>query len=406
MDRISYEELWRTHERRKERLVAFTRNRLKSQLESRGARGSQLIQAEEVLSPYTLTISFARRFATYKRAALLFRDPERLLRLLSDNDRPIQLIFSGKAHPHDIPGKNLIKEIVHFASQPEVRSKIVFLENYDLNIAKHLVSGSDLWLNTPRRPQEASGTSGMKAVMNGVLNCSVLDGWWAEAYSPDYGWAIGNGEIYDDPEMQDEIESKALYDLLEREIVPLYYDRGRDGLPRGWIDKMKRSMRELGKQFSCQRMIIEYAENFYIPALDNFESLVDSEFGRAKEDAGYIAKLRQHWPSVWISDITRDGQPAMNLGDTMRVRASVHLGELTPEDVSVEAYYGSIGSTGTYDNPSRTEMKPDGEKNGAEHPYTVDVTCNRAGKQGVSVRVMPKHGRLVHQFVPGIIRWA
>ena len=406
MDRISHEELWRTHERRKERLVVFTRERLRKQLAGRGATGSQLIQAEEVLSPYTLTISFARRFATYKRATLLFRDPERLMRMLSDTERPIQLIFAGKAHPHDIPGKNLIKDIVHFASQPEVRSKIVFLENYDLNIAKHLVSGSDLWLNTPRRPMEASGTSGMKAVMNGVLNCSVLDGWWAEAYSPDIGWAIGNGELYDDPEMQDEIESKALYDLLEREIIPLYYDRGRDGLPRGWINMQKASMKEMGRRFSCHRMIMEYADHFYIPALENYRNLEKSKFTNAKKEAEYLESLVHNWDSVWISDIARDGKPVMNIGDTMRVTATVNLGGLSPEDVSVEVYYGSLGSKGDFEEPARAEMQAGKASSDGSRTYSIDVTCNQSGQQGISVRVLPKAGRLVHQFVPGVIRWA
>jgi len=267
MDRISDEELWRTHERRRERLVSFARDRIRRQLKRNGATENRIHEAEDALSPYTFTISFARRFATYKRATLLFRDPARLLRLLQDADRPIQLIFAGKAHPHDLPGKDLIREIVHFAEEHDVVSRIVFLEDYDMTMSRYLTSGADLWLNTPRRPLEASGTSGMKAAMNGVLNCSVMDGWWDEAYKPDIGWAIGRGEQYDDSNLQDDVESKALYDLLEREIVPLFYQRGRDGLPREWIKRMKTCMREIGQSMSSHRMLMDYANSFYFPAL-------------------------------------------------------------------------------------------------------------------------------------------
>ena len=216
----------------------------------RGVHNSELSRGANALSPYALTISFARRFATYKRADLLLADPERLIRLLTDNERPLQLIFAGKAHPHDLAGKEIIKKIVHFTSDPRVASRVVFLEDYDMTMSRYLVSGSDIWLNTPRRPLEASGTSGMKAAMNGALNVSILDGWWDEAYSTQIGWAIGRGEEYEDEALQDEVEGKALYDLLEREIIPLFYTRGMDGLPREWIHRMKESMREVGKGFS------------------------------------------------------------------------------------------------------------------------------------------------------------
>ena len=241
LDRISDEELWRTHERRRERLVVFARDRLKRAMKRSGAAEGALHRAEDVLSPYAVTISFARRFATYKRGNLLLRDPDRLLRLISDPQRPVQIIFAGKAHPHDLPGKEIIKELVHFSRREEVQSRIIFLEDYDMTMARYLTSGSDVWLNTPRRPLEASGTSGMKAGVNGVLNCSILDGWWAEGYGPEVGWAIGSGEEYQDEELQDRIESEALYDLLEHEIVPMFYQRGRDGLPREWIKRMKAS---------------------------------------------------------------------------------------------------------------------------------------------------------------------
>ncbi|HUX49488.1 MAG TPA: alpha-glucan family phosphorylase [Spirochaetia bacterium] len=411
MDRISDEELWRTHERRKERLVAFVRDRLRQQMEARGVTGGQLAHAGEVLSPYTLTVSFARRFATYKRATLLFRDSDRLKKLLTDPERPIQIIFAGKAHPHDMPGKNLIKDIVHFASQPEVRSKIVFLENYDIAMAKYLVSGSDLWLNTPRRPLEASGTSGMKAAINGVLNCSVLDGWWAEAYRPEVGWAIGSGEEYEDEEIQDEIETKALFDLLERDIVPTYYERGQDSLPREWIHRMKSSMHFIGKSFSSHRMLKEYTDMFYRPALDNAASFSKDDFQKARVTAAYIDRLTRSWPQVAISNISAEDvtSPTLKVGDKLSISATITLGELKPEDVAVELYFGTINNKGDFEGAERMQMAAvdANQQNAGNSPYryALTVTCNSTGRQGYTVRVLPQHANLVHPFLPGFMKW-
>ena len=406
IDRISDEELWRTHERRKERLVALSRERLRDQCKRRGMTGSQLLAADEVLSPYALTISFARRFASYKRATLLFRDPDRLYRLLTYNDRPIQLIFSGKAHPHDVPGKNLIKEIVHYAAQPEIRSKIVFLENYDIGIAKYLVSGADLWLNTPRRPMEASGTSGMKAAINGVLNCSILDGWWAEGYDPDHGWAIGGGEEYNDEVEQDEIESQLLYNLLEQEIIPTYYERGRDGLPREWIKRMKASMKNLGKTFSSQRMLVEYAEKFYLPALGNYQRMTAEKYAGVKDLTAYFGALNGGWESIRIVAAPRIPDQDLKVGDAMELTASVNLGEIQPESVCVEIYHGTMNNVGEIEPASRVEMDHAGATDDVSvHQYTATVRCDRAGRQGLAIRVLPKHPALTSEFVPGYVIW-
>lgn len=404
MERISNEELWRTHERRRERLVAFTRDRLRYQIAHRGGTEAQVAQADEVLSPYALTISFARRFATYKRATLLFRDPDRLMKLLTDPDRPIQLIFAGKAHPHDIPGKELIKTIVHFARIPEIRNKIVFLENYDMNISSHMLSGSDVWLNTPRRPLEASGTSGMKAAMNGVINVSILDGWWDEAYTPQIGWAIGSGEDYDNAELQDEIESKALYDLLEREIIPTFYDRGRDGLPRDWIAKMKQTIHNVGQDFCSQRMLLEYTENFYLPAMENYKTISSEKFKQPKETAAYLSKVREAWENITISNVCCKTPPLLQVGDKLAVTADVNLGSLTPDDVAVELYFGHLDSRENFDSPMRAAMEPD-KINGSTITYAIEVTCTETGQQGYAVRIIPKHKNLVHPFLPGLIKW-
>jgi starch phosphorylase len=363
-----------------------------------------VVQAEEVLSPYTFTISFARRFATYKRATLLFRDPERLRRLLTNPDMPVQIIFAGKAHPHDIPGKNLIKDIVHFSSDPEIRSKLVFLENYDLEIAKYLVSGSDIWLNTPRRPLEASGTSGMKAAINGVLNTSILDGWWAEGYDPERGYAIGAGEEYEDEEMQDEIEATLLYDLLEREIIPTYYERGRDGLPRRWISKMKASMRGLGGRFSTSRMLTEYAERFYLPALKNFDKVHKNDLDIARRTNEYIQRLRGEWANVSVFKIAGGESRSLKVGDSFPVECHVYLGSIDPSEVSVQVYTGRIDADGEIESPETVDMKPSGQDEEG-HIFKVKVKCRRAGRQGFAVRVIPSNPDLVHNLLPELIRW-
>ncbi|MDQ3441413.1 MAG: alpha-glucan family phosphorylase, partial [Planctomycetota bacterium] len=280
---IPDEELWRAHERCRERLVGWVRQTLKEQLTKRGASYDELTGAEEVLDPEALTIGFARRFASYKRGALLMRDADRLRALLENTKQPIQFVFAGKAHPADHEGKELIKTIVNFARDPGVRRRIVFIENYDINIARYLVQGVDVWLNTPRRGMEASGTSGMKAAVNGVPNCSILDGWWVEGYAldPNVGWAIGRGETYADGNVQDQIESQALYDILEKQIVPLFYKRGVDNTPREWIARMKTCMRRLAPVFNTNRMVRDYAEKFYVPATTRGQTLAADGLARA-----------------------------------------------------------------------------------------------------------------------------
>jgi glycogen phosphorylase len=267
IDKIPDEELWRTHERRRERLVAFARRRLARQAKLRGESHADVVAATEVLDPTALTIGLARRFATYKRATLIFKDVERLAEILNNKNHPVQFIIAGKAHPKDEEGKRLIQKIYQFTKEDTFRRKIVFIENYDMNVARYMVEGCDVWLNTPRRPLEASGTSGMKIIANGGLNFSILDGWWDEGFDPEVGWKIGNGEEYVDHNYQDEVEAMQLYHILESQIVPLFYSRGQDLLPRGWINKVKNSMKKLGPFFNTHRMVQEYFEKFYLKAL-------------------------------------------------------------------------------------------------------------------------------------------
>jgi starch phosphorylase len=362
-------------------------------------------QAENELSPYALTLCFARRFATYKRGTLLLRDPERLLRMIRDEKHPVQLIFAGKAHPQDMPGKELIKEIVHFAEKYNVENRIVFVENYDMTVARYLTSGADVWLNTPRRPMEASGTSGMKAAINGVLNCSILDGWWDEAYNSGVGWAIGNGEQYHDDNMQDEIESKALYDILEREIIPMYYNRGRDGLPHEGIGKMKNSMREIGQSMSCHRMLMDYSNKFYLPALKNYREIIKGDYADSRSLAAYAEKLTRAWPSLKITAQECNAKPVMQRGDNLTVKAYIELGELSPAEALVELYMGSVNSQKEIVNSRRHEMKAI-KKEGDAWLYQAKVDCADTGMQGHTIRILPKHPQLIHPYRCGFIKWA
>jgi len=406
MDRISDEELWRTHERRRERLVAFVRERIREQHKRTGADERHIRQAEDALSPSALTLCFARRFATYKRGNLLLRDPERLLRLVKDSERPIQLIFAGKAHPHDMPGKELIREIIHFADKYDVSSRIVFVENYDMNVAKYLTSGGDVWLNTPRRPMEASGTSGMKAAMNGVLNCSIMDGWWDEAYNPEVGWAIGHGEQYQDEKLQDDVESKALYDLLERDIIPLFYQRGRDGLPREWIKRMKECMKQIGQSMSSHRMLMDYSNQFYFPALKNYRRFVKDDYAESKSLAAYFHKLHQSWDSLKIIKVESNAKPVMQRGDMLSVTAYLDLGNMSPNELQVELYHGTV-STQSHEIPDagKSEMKWV-KSDGSLNIYQVRIECVDTGMQGHTVRILPKHEALIHPYRSGFIKWA
>jgi starch phosphorylase len=303
-EKIPDTELWRTHERCRARLVAFARRKLVQQLKGQNASFEQVEAAENALNPEILTICFARRFATYKRATLIFRDPDRLAKILSHPEHPVQLIFSGKAHPADDEGKRFIRKIVELSKRREFRGKLAFLENYDINIARYMVQGADVWLNTPRRPLEACGTSGMKASANGALNLSVLDGWWNEGYQGDNGWAIGWREEYENPDYQDDIESRALYDLLEESVIPLFYDRSVDDIPRNWISMMKRSIQTICPFFNSHRMVSDYVETCYVPAARNYRHLKANNFSVLKSMVEWKKRIKEDWDKIRILDVT------------------------------------------------------------------------------------------------------
>jgi starch phosphorylase len=400
---IPDEELWRTHERRRERLVTFARKRLQEQLERVGATPRELRVASEVLDPKALTIGFARRFATYKRATLLLRDLDRLARILNASQRPVQFIYAGKAHPRDNDGKEYIRQIIHTARQEPFRHRIVFIEDYDQVVARRLVQGVDLWLNTPLRPQEASGTSGMKAMLNGALNCSVPDGWWPEGYNGQNGWCIGRGEEYDDRAYQDEVESSALYDLLEREISPMFYDREGDGPPREWVARVKNSIRTLAPMFNTNRMVLDYTKNSYLPCCILFNQLNDGT--RARDLAAWKNRVRAQWPQVRILAVTDGVGAELFVGDSKPVRATVALGALTPEDVTVQVWHGGVDLRNEIVAGLPIALGAKDHRDGCWH-YEGVIPCDSSGRVGYTVRVIPRHADLKNALTMGLVRWA
>ncbi|MBI4605128.1 MAG: alpha-glucan family phosphorylase [Planctomycetes bacterium] len=404
---IPDQELWRTHERRRDKLIGFARARLRAQLERQGVSQLEVRQSAEVLDPRALTIGFARRFATYKRATLLFKDADRLARLVNDPERPLQLVFAGKAHPRDVAGKELIRHIVHISRRSEFRNRIVFIEDYDICVARYIVQGVDLWLNTPRRPLEASGTSGMKASANGVLNLSILDGWWDEAYTNQCGWAIGSGEEYSDEGYQDMVESQALYDLLEREIVPLFYRRDSSRLPRGWISLMKSALRRICPTFNTSRMVRQYYEEFYKPGAALYRYLSEDGMRRARSVARLEVKVRERWSQVRIRGVSHDYVDGAKLcvGDQLRVRAEVDLSGLEPQEVTVEIYHGVVDPRGDFHDGQKTPMQVVSQADGRTL-FEGTIPCAMSGLYGYSVRIMPRHPDLAEPRNMGLIHWA
>ncbi|MBI5397336.1 MAG: alpha-glucan family phosphorylase [Verrucomicrobia bacterium] len=398
-------ELWRTHERRRERLVAYARRRLREQLRRRGAMISETAHADEVLDPKVLTIGFARRFATYKRGNLLLRDAERFKRLLTNSDLPVQIIFAGKAHPNDGPGKELIRQIVQFARESDIRNRVVFLEDYDVNTAHYLVQGCDVWLNTPRRPLEASGTSGMKATVNGALNVSTLDGWWCEVEQADNGWSIGHGEDYTDPNYQDEVESRALYDLLEKEIVPLFYERGADGLPRRWIAMMKNSMSTIGPIFNSHRMVQEYVEQSYVPCAQRHQRLASDNMGACRQFTGWKHYIAQNWGKVRLSSVQQCAEGEQAVGAELPVAATVHVGDLKPENIALQLFYGPLEADGRLARARSVPMKLVRSNSDGTHRFIGAIPCQATGRHGFAVRVVPAHPDLGDPLDTGLILW-
>jgi starch phosphorylase len=406
---IPPEELWAVHQQYKEEMVNFTRQRLQRQLLRHGEGPRRISAAGQVLDPRALTLGFARRFATYKRATLLFHDEARLQRILNNPERPVQIVFSGKAHPADEPGKALIQRIYQLSRQPGYEGKIVFIENYDMNVARHLVAGVDVWLNSPRRPHEASGTSGQKAALNGVPNFSVLDGWWVEGYNGENGWAIGEEREYKDEATQDEADALHLYQTLEEEIIPLYYERDGNGAPLGWVDKMKNAIRSCAPAFSMQRMVKEYTHCYYLPAAGNAVRFRTGDYALARDLAAWKAQVRQRWHGVHIEAGLRGAvggaQAQAQVGEAIHLDGRVWPNGLTREDIAAEIVAGVQDRRGELPDPQVAPMQLSGEENSALL-YQGAFTPKDAGVLGVGVRARPSHPALVHPYELGLSKWA
>lgn len=386
-------ELWRTHERCRSRLVHFARQRLYTQLLDRGASAQELDAARKALDPEVLTVCFGRRFATYKRATLLFSEPDTLAQIVSNPERPLQVIMAGKAHPNDDFGKEMIRRIVEAIKHEPFRKRIVFIEDYDINVARYMVQGADVWLNTPRRPLEACGTSGMKASANGALNLSVLDGWWDEGFLGDNGWAIGSGEEYQDAEYQDQIESRALYDLLEQTVKPLFYERGLDDLPREWVRMMKRSIQTVCPVFNSLRMFSEYVETAYLPAAERVSRLKAENYGGLKEMVAWKKRIREDWPSIQVTDVSiRDQRPALK-GKAVEMAVTVNLAGHKASEIKVELLHGPVDLWERFKVRDVTRLHPQFETpdSNGEVVFSGLIPLSHTGLYGYGVRISSYH---------------
>jgi starch phosphorylase len=399
------DEVWRAREQGREGMVAFVRQRLRIQLMARGLSSSDVEWTDSVLDPKALTIGFARRFATYKRATLLLSQPDRLKTLLLSGDRPVQMVFAGKSHPADDSGKELIRQVSAFASDPEIRHRFVFVDDYDIAVARALLQGSDVWLNNPRRPQEACGTSGMKAVLNGGLNLSILDGWWDEAFDGENGWAISSAEHVEDLERRDEVEAGSLFELLERQVVPLFYERWQGPVPRRWVKRVKRSLITLGPFVSAARMVRDYTEQLYEPTAAQGDLLSADDHKRARALAAWKQMVTDAWPAVHVDHVDVDDDVA-DLGIERTVEAVVSLGALTPDDVQVQLIHGPSGQGQELSATTVVSMAPAGTADDGHLRYTGTFTCEQAGRYGITMRIVPAHEHLINPAELGYIAWA
>ncbi len=402
IDGVDDVELWTALGEGRRRLVDFSRRRLRTSLLAQRAPQAELTWGESILDPDALTIGFARRFATYKRATLLLSQPERLSALLLAADRPLQLVFAGKAHPADDLGKDMIRQVVQFSRQPHVRHRVVFLEDYDIAVARVLYQGCDLWLNTPRRPLEACGTSGEKAALNGALNCSVSDGWWDECYDGRNGWAITSVDHEGDLERRDGAEAASLFDLLERHVVPAFYDRDDGGLPHRWLSMVRSSLVSLGPFVVASRMVRDYVTHMYEPAAARRRAVDADKHGRARALADWKTRVRAGWECVAVDHADTDGAPA-EVGAVRSVVATVALGDLSSGDVRVQLVHGPVAPAGDIIGPTTTPMVTDGQPDRGRYRFEASFTCTTASRYGWSVQVVPSHPDLLTHTEVGAI---
>jgi starch phosphorylase len=396
--------LWEAHCARKQKMVVMARKRAAIQAIRHGEGPRFVADVATALNPDALTLGFARRFATYKRATLIFRDLERIRRILNNPDRPVQLVFSGKAHPADDPGKTFIQHIYEMSMEPDFFGKILFVEDYDMSVARQLVSGVDVWLNNPRRPLEASGTSGEKAGVNGVPNFSALDGWWEEGYDGNNGWAIGEARAYKDEETQDEADALSLYATLEEEIIPLFFDRDQNGIPQGWVERMRASIVTVGPRFSMDRQVKDYVNCYYAPAAVNGARARAEDFAAARDLAAWKQSLAARWAGVTIEAWT-EGPAQVTVGEPVKVGARVNLHGIPADSVAVEAVYSSANN-GDEDDVLHVQPLTLEGGDGAERTYSGQIGAVDSGRFELGIRIRPHHERMLHPFETALVTWS
>ncbi|MDA3882983.1 MAG: alpha-glucan family phosphorylase [Bacteroidales bacterium] len=398
--------IWKLKKSHRKYLLDYIKENLHKNWTQRFEDPKKLIKITESINNNTLTIGFARRFATYKRAYLLFSNLERLSEIVNNPERPVQFIFAGKAHPNDKPGQNMIKEIVRISKLPEFFGKIIFIENYDMNLAKRLVQGVDIWLNTPTRPLEASGTSGMKAVMNGAMNFSVLDGWWCEGYTEGAGWALPEERTYENQELQNNLDAETIYNILENDIAPLYYDRDNLGIPHNWIQYMKKCIAEIAPKFTTKRMIDDYHSQFYSKLAQRFNKLTENNYALTDEITSWKQKISETWDNISVIsvDIDKTGKEALTLGESYNGAVKLDLKGLSPEEIGVELIITEQM------NPEHSEIQEINQfeyvKN-EEHisVYSITIKPKHSGVFNYGIRMYPKHPALPHRQDFAFVRW-
>ena len=398
-------ELWEAHQERKQKLFELVRKSTVERLRRENYSYDEINDIVSKLNPNALTIGFARRFATYKRATLIFKDIERITQILNNKEMPVQLIFAGKAHPKDKEGQDLIKYIHEVSMMPQFKGKIFLLENYNIAMSRYLISGVDVWLNNPRRPMEASGTSGQKASVNGVINFSVLDGWWAEGYNQYNGWTIGTNAEYTSYEEQDRADSQSMYYTLENKIVPMYYDKDKKGISSKWMQMMKESIVTTGGKYSTSRMLVDYTEQLYIPLCD----LTKKYYLDIDNVAAYNAwkqDLYLNWKDIKLTQINNLDNITIDAGNNIEVKCEVELPNIDKENVDVEVYYGKILDNGIVENVSIIPMELESsDEDAKKYYYKAKVELTTGGNYGYTFRVMPKHEMLLEPTNLNLVKW-
>ena len=402
---IPNEELWQVHQERKQRLFELVRENTINRLRRAGISYDEISEIVSKLNPNALTIGFARRFATYKRATLIFKDLERITQILNNSDRPVQIIFAGKAHPADVEGQELIKRINQISMMPQFKGKIFLLEGYNISSSRYLVSGVDIWLNTPRRPMEASGTSGQKASVNGVINFSVLDGWWAEGYNQHNGWTIGTNAEFTSYEEQDIADSQSMYHTLESRIIPMYYDKNENGISEKWIQTMKNSIISTGGKYSTARMLVDYTNNLYMPLCNltkNYYENIDTvaEFNLWKKN------LYTNWKDIKITQTNNLNNITMDAGNNIEVKCEISLPNIDINNIQVECYYGRILDNGVVEDVSIIPMKlSSSDDDNKNYEFSTKIELKTGGNYGYTFRVMPKHEMILDAENLNLVKW-